>query len=89
MMMDCCQSLKVKRKNDILNCPLSVYKIVSYLFSVTIIITHDSSNLYTSVDLYTVEMSAVRNDIDVAVSNFDFNGEYVIRCKDVEQANDK
>ena len=42
--------------------------------------------LYTSVDFDKVEMIAVRNDIDFAVSSFDFNGDCVISCKGVEQA---
>ena len=41
--------------------------------------------MYISVDLDKVEMSAVRNDIDVAVSSVGFNVDCVISCKKVEQ----
>ena len=34
-------------------------------------------------------MSAVRNEIDLAVAGYGFNGDCVISCKDVEQAINK
>ena len=42
--------------------------------------------LYITVDFDKVEMSAVRNDIDIAISSVGFNVDCVVSSRDVEQA---